>query len=164
MILFSLESWSMHFSSAKHKQSFFFSSVSPAPEHFLVSTFLYSLFFFLSLIWQRDNEANPIGPRFHFRNLEKSRLVISSSSSSSSGSPPGVCFANNLKFVLFIFFYLFIYLFILFIYFILFFFPPFFVFLFFYPSLSYSRAYISILSAFRLLCRFVYIFFFSFSF
>lgn len=39
-------------------------------------------FFFLSLIRQRDNEANPIGPRFHFRNLEKSRLVISSSSSS----------------------------------------------------------------------------------
>lgn len=149
----------MHFSSAKHKQSFFFSSVSPAPEHFLVSTFLYSLFFFLSLIWQRDNEANPIGPRFHFRNLEKSRLVISSSSSSSSGSPPGVCFANNLKFVLFIFFiYLFIYSFYLFILFYFFF--PLFSSSYFFTHLSRTLAHIFQFFPLSISSVALYIFFF----
>lgn len=157
MILFSLESWSMHFSSAKHKQSFFFSSVSPAPEHFLVSTFLYSLFFF-SL--SSDNAIT--------RLIRSARVFIFETlknlGSLSPPPPPRCVLCKQFKICFIYFFYLFIYLFILFIYFILFFFPPFFVFLFFYPSLSYSRAYISILSAFRLLCRFVYIFFFSFSF
>lgn len=140
MILFSLESWSMHFSLAKHKQSF--SSVSPAPEHFLVSTsfILVSPFFFF--IRQRDNEANPIV--FHLETLKISaRYPLRLSS--------GVCFANNLKFVLFFFIHLFIYFI---------FFPPFHLPI--YPSLAYSRVYISFfpLSVF---CRFVY-FFFSFSF
>lgn len=142
MILFSLESWSMHFSLAKHKQSF--SSVSPAPEHFLVSTsfILVSPFFFSS-----DNAITRLirSARVSSRNLENLGSL----------SPPALlrcvlCKQFKICFIFFLFIYLFI----------LFFFPPFHLPI--YPSLAYSRVYISFfpLSVF---CRFVY-FFFSFSF
>lgn len=138
MILFSLESWSMHFSLAKHKQSF--SSVSPAPEHFLVSTsfILVSPFFFSS-----DNAITRLirSARVSSRNLENLGSL----------SPPALlrCMLCKQFKICFIFFYSFIYLF--------YFFSPF--------SSSYlpisrvlSRIYF-ILSAFCLLSLCIFFFF-----
>lgn len=142
MILFSLESWSMHFSLAKHKQSF--SSVSPAPEHFLVSTsfILVSPFFFSS-----DNAITRLirSARVSSRNLENLGSL----------SPPALlrcvlCKQFKICFIFFLFIYLFI----------LFFFP---LFIFLFTHLSRTLAYI--FHSFRFLSSVaLYIFFFSFSF